>query len=120
MEKQRVEESAARFERWQAALKEQAERDRVAAEEQATKDAATAARQKRLAAEQAKKRVEEYVRNSKARADQDAKAAEEQRRVRTACTTIYQATADKKIKDLTVREEQQVRACQALGLYPPQ
>src|SRR5690348_11824953 len=45
--------------------------------------------------------------NAKARAEQDAKAEEEQRRVRTACGTVYQNTADKKTKDLTVREEQQ-------------
>jgi len=120
LEKQRADDAAARIEAEQIAAKEQAERDRVAAEEQAKKDAASAARQKRLAAERAKQQEEERVRNAKVRAEQDAKAAEEQRRVRTACGTVYQNTADKKIKDLTVREEQQVRACQALGLYPPQ
>ena len=56
----------------------------------------------------------------KVKAEQDAREAEERRKVRAACSTIYQNTADKKIKDLTVREEQQVRACQGLGLYPPQ
>jgi hypothetical protein len=36
-----------------------------------------------------------------------------------ACASVYQATIDKKVKDLTVREEQQVQACQVLNLYPP-
>jgi hypothetical protein len=50
-----------------------------------------------------------------------AKAAQvEARRARAACVVIYRNTVDKKISDLTVREEQQVRACQALGLYLPQ
>jgi hypothetical protein len=42
------------------------------------------------------------------------------RNIRAACSAIYQNTADKKTRDLTVKEEQQVRNCQALGLYPPQ
>jgi hypothetical protein len=78
------------------------------AEAQAKKDAAEAARQKRLVAEQKKKHAE-----------QDARNAEERRKLRANCTTIYQNTIDKKVRDLTVREEEQVRACQALGLYPP-
>jgi len=32
---------------------------------------------------------------------------------------IYESTIDKKVRDLTVREEQQVKACQAFALYPP-
>lgn len=71
-------------------------------------DAAEAARQKRLAAEQKKKNAE-----------QDARNAEERRKLRANCATIYQNTIDTKVKDLTVREEEQVRACQVLGLYPP-
>ena len=51
--------------------------------------------------------------------EEEAKAAEERRKVRAACSGIYQNTVEKKIKDLTVGEEQRVRACQALGLYPP-
>jgi hypothetical protein len=42
------------------------------------------------------------------------------RNIRAACSAIYKNTSDKKIRDLTVKEEQQVRNCQALGLYPPQ
>jgi hypothetical protein len=87
---------------------------------QAKKDAAEAARRRRLAAEHKKKEAELDARIAMERADEEARAAEELRRVRLACSTTYQNTADKKVKDLTVKEEQQVRACQALGLYPPQ
>jgi hypothetical protein len=82
---------------------------RVLAPEEAKKEELEAARQKRLTAERNRKRAEE-----------EAKSAEEQRKIREACSALYQNTADKKIKDLTVREDQQVRACQALDLYPPQ
>jgi flagellar biosynthesis GTPase FlhF len=70
------------------------------------------ARQKRLAAERKKAAAE-------AKAKQDAAEAEERARARAACEVVYRETADTKLKDLTVRQEQQVRACQALGLYPP-
>jgi hypothetical protein len=98
----------------------QAEEKRRAAEEHAKEDAAEAARLKRLAAEQKKKDAERDARISKYRAEQGASAAEERRKIRAACAAIYKSTADMKIKDLTVKEEQQVRTCQALGLYPPQ
>ena len=39
---------------------------------------------------------------------------------RATCGAVYRKASDKKVSDLTVKEEQQVRACQALGLYPPQ
>jgi hypothetical protein len=97
----------------------QAQRD-VEAAEQAKKDAGDAARQKRLAAERKKKQAEDDARSAKAKAERDAQQAEERRQVRAACSAVYQGTANKKIGDLTVREEQQVRACQALDLYPPQ
>ena len=106
---------------------EAAEQKRIAteerernAEEQAKRDAAEAARRKRLAAEQKKKQAEADARYAKIKAEEDAKAAEERRKIRAACSVVYQNTADKKVGDLTVREEQQVRTCQALGLYPPQ
>ena len=102
------------------ALRKQREAEQAAEDaERVKKEAAEAARQKRLAAERKKKQAEVDARYAKAKAEQDATAAEERRRVRTACGAVYQSTADKKIGDLTVREEQQVRACQALGLYPP-
>jgi hypothetical protein len=56
----------------------------------------------------------------KAEEKEEANAAFERRKIRVACSTIYRNTADKKLKDLTMKDEQQVRACQALGLYPPQ
>jgi len=101
----------------------EAEKQRVAAEEQAAVDRkkaiAEAARRKRLAEEQKKKDIERDARIAKSRAEEEAKAAEERRNLRANCTVIYQNTIDTKVKDLTVREEQQVRACQVLGLYPP-
>jgi hypothetical protein len=96
-----------------------AEADRIATEEQAKKNAAEAARQKRLAAGRKMKQAAEDARLAKIEAEQDAKAAEERAKIRTACSKIYQDTIDKKVKDLTVREEQQVRTCQELDLYPP-
>ena len=48
-----------------------------------------------------------------------ARAANERRRIREACAAIYRATSNMKVSDLTVKQEQQVRACQALDLYPP-
>jgi hypothetical protein len=117
-EKQRV---AAEEQR--VAAEEQAAIDRKKAEEQAAIDRkkaiAEAARRKRLAEEQKKKDAELNARLAKYRAEKEAAEAEERRKIRTACSGIYQNTVDKKVKDLTVREEQQVRACQALGLYPP-
>jgi hypothetical protein len=96
-----------------------AEQERIVAEAQAKKDAADEARRKRLAAEQKRKDAEAQTRYAKIKAEEDARAAEERRKIRAACTAIYKNTVDKKISDLTVGEEQQVRACQALGLYPP-
>jgi len=94
---------------------ERQEQEKKAAETQAKTDAAEAARQKQLAAERKRRQAEADARDARAKAEKDAKAAE----VRLACTVIYRNTADRKISDLTVKEEQQVRACQALGLYPP-
>lgn len=117
------EREAAKAEQAKMQAAEAAERvRREAAEnaEQAKKDAAEAGRQKRLAAERKRKETEEAARLAKIRAEQDAIATEERRKIRSACAAIYQNTIDKKLNDLTVREEQQVRACQAVGLYPPQ
>jgi hypothetical protein len=86
---------------------------------QAKKDAIESERKKRLAAEQKKKNTELEARSVTAKAEQEQKDAEARRKLRANCTTIYQNTIDKKVRDLTVREEEQVRACQTLGLYPP-
>jgi hypothetical protein len=112
-------EAAAQAEEERRAEALQAEEERRAAAEEAKKDAAEVQRQKRLAAEHKKREAEEDARLAKVKAAEEAKAADERRRVRAACSAIYQNTADKKMKDLTVREDQQVRTCQALGLYPP-
>ena len=98
----------------------QARKDAAEAAARARKDAAEAARRKRLAAERKQKQKEADARYTEMKVEEDAKAAEERRKLRAACTVIYQNTVDKKVKDLTVREEQQVREFQALGLYPPQ
>jgi uncharacterized membrane protein len=79
------------------------------AQAQAIRDAALAARQKREEAEEAARQKRE-----------EAAAAFKRRKARAACTVIYHNTIDKKVNELTVREEEQVRACQALDLYPPQ
>ena len=48
-----------------------------------------------------------------------AKAGEQPEQARSACSNLYQETNRKKQGDLTVSEEQQVRACQALSMYEP-
>ncbi len=104
----------------EAAATAQAEEDRRAAEVQTKKAVADAARRKRLAAEKSKRDAALSASLAKDKAEARAKAAEEQCKIRDGCAVIYLNTADKKLKDLTVREEQLVRTCQALGLYPPQ
>ena len=52
--------------------------------------------------------------------ERDAEAAGQKRtEIRRGCQIIYLTTSDKKLSDLTVKELQQVQACQTLGLYPP-
>ena len=53
------------------------------------------------------------------RATEAAEEARERARVRAVCAELYRRTADMKVKDLTVKEEQLVRSCQVLGLYKP-
>ena len=51
---------------------------------------------------------------------QDAKEAaeaEEKARVKAKCRALYKRTIDKKQAELTVRETQQIAACESLGLY---
>jgi hypothetical protein len=35
------------------------------------------------------------------------------------CVAVYKKTIDEKVADLTTRESEQIKACMALGLYPP-
>jgi hypothetical protein len=104
LEKQRAQAAAARAEQERIDVEQQAKRERLAAEAEAE-------------FAKIKAEIEAELKNEKA--EQEARDAEERRKVLTACRLIYQTTADKKIRDLTVKEEQQVRACQALGLFPP-
>lgn len=76
-------------------------------------------RRKRVETDRKQKEAAETARGAKLKAAQEASAAEERAKVRAGCRTIYRATIDKKARDLTVREEEQIRACQVLGLYPP-
>jgi hypothetical protein len=75
----------------------------------AKKDAADAAD----AAHRKQQQAEIDAWQAKIKAEERASAAEERRKARAACTVIYRSTIDKRRSDLTVREEQQVAACQA-------
>jgi hypothetical protein len=44
---------------------------------------------------------------------------EDQLKIVDSCLATYHKTIDKKNADLTVRESEQVKACQSLDLYPP-
>lgn len=73
---------------------------------------ARAEQKKRSAAEE--KRIRAEIDTETAEIDANlARAAA----ARESCHLIFIATADKKVSDLTVREEQGVRACQSLGYY---
>ena len=84
-----------------------------------TKREAEAAKRRKLAEARKQNEAKTAARAAQLKAEEDAKVTEERRKARVACAAVYQATIDKKVKDLTVREEQQVRACQVLNLYPP-
>jgi hypothetical protein len=51
------------------------------------------------------------------KAKEAARLRAEQKVAKEVCPPLYKETANKKIADLTVKEEQQVRACQLLGMY---
>jgi len=70
---------------------------------------------KGLAEKRKREQAEEDARVQKVRADEEAKTAAQ----RAACSSVYRNTANKKLGDLTVKELQQVQACQTLGMYPP-
>lgn len=90
------------------------------ARKEAKKEAEEAGRRKKLAAERKKNEAEEAARLAKIKSERDARALEELSKVVAACSKIYHSTIDKKRGDLTVREEEQVKVCQSLNLYPPQ
>jgi hypothetical protein len=99
-------------------IKRDAEAAQRAEQERKDKEA-DEAREKRLEAERKRKQAEEDARYAKLKAQEEAKAAAERRRLQAICRIVYRNTIDRKVTDLTVREEGQVRACRALGLYPP-
>jgi len=114
----------------EAEATKEAERQRAEAEAQAKTDAAEAEQEKIEEAARSKKEAAEAQRRKRLAAEkkkQDAdKAAALARyeeaqaaRVRTTCADLYSKTSNKKLSDLTVKEDQGIRACQALQLYPP-
>jgi hypothetical protein len=119
---------AARHEAWEKEVAieeaaEAAEAKRKAPAEAAEgkrKAAAKAAEAKRKAAADAaeanRKTAAEAI-EAKQKAAAEAAEAAKLAKLKTACVTIYRATVDEKVSDLTVRETEQVKACQMLGLY---
>lgn len=85
------------------------EQERLAREAAERARRAVAARKKREADAEAKRRIEI--------AEEAARAAERHRRAQEFCSGVYARTANKKVADLTVTEEQAVRSCQSAGLY---
>ena len=75
------------------------------------------ARMKVKAAAEAKRQREEAARAASVRAERAAEIAREKAAVRAFCGRLYEQTANKRVADLTVKEEEQVRTCQAVGLY---
>jgi len=63
-------------------------------------------------------KAQEQKAEQKARQEVERKT-EERRQLMLTCAAVYKQTIDRKRSDLTVRQEQQVAACIALGLYPP-
>jgi hypothetical protein len=43
----------------------------------------------------------------------------ERKKLQASCSVLFRSTADRKVSDLTVRESQQVRACDGLAMYHP-
>lgn len=96
------------FEKYQAELAERAGIAIAEREAEEAEDQGREAEQKRIDAELAKRRLQlEEVKRQQVIA------------ARKLCGAVYRATADRRISDLTVKEEQQVRACQSLSMYPP-
>ena len=65
------------------------------------------------------KLIDLYVEQQAEEKARQKQLAAERAQLRAVCIVIYSETADKKVSDLTVKEEQQVRTCQALNMYPP-
>jgi hypothetical protein len=109
------ESKAAEAKREEESKAAEAKREEESKAAEAKRDAAEAQRRKQAAAARKKKQAAKQAEEDARLAEQEA----ERTRIRNACAIVYSKTADKKVSDLTVRESQQVQACQALGLYPP-
>ena len=72
-----------------------------------------AAELRRLTADRKKAQAEQDAALAKARTEEEAKKAT----LQVVCSSIYESTANKRLGDLTVKESQQVQACQTLGMY---
>lgn len=119
-------EIADRAERIRVAAQAQAEKEaaeaetkRLAAEAEAKNAAVAAAKRKRLMAEQKKRDAEQHALNLKKIAELKAEIVIELQRARAVCAESYRNTSDKKLRDLTVKEAEQIRRCQSADMYPP-
>lgn len=119
-------EIADRAERIRVVAQAQAEKEaaeteakRLAAEAEAKNAAVAAAKRKRLMAEQKKMDAEQHALNLKRIAALEAEIVIEFQRARAVCEESYRNTSDKKLKDLTVKEAEQIRRCQSADMYPP-
>ena len=74
-----------------------------------------AERKEVLAAQEEQRRKREVAQAEERRK----REAEDYAKDHAICVQVYKRTSNKKVSDLTVKEEQQVRACQLLGLYQP-
>jgi hypothetical protein len=91
----------------------------VEAKAEAVAEAKAAAKAKQAAA-QARAKAAAQKLADEAKKAADAENARQQAAVlQRLCAALYSTTADKKISDLTVKEEEQVRACQGIGMYHP-
>lgn len=59
------------------------------------------------------------ARQKKAAEAEEAAAARRRKAAEEACSSLYAQTSNKRVIDLTVKEEQAVRTCQMLDLYRP-
>jgi len=91
-----------------------------AAMEASERKAAEQAQTKKLEALRRKReaeRIKQDARMVELRQEKERLNESLRRQEKAICASIRKATIDRKVSDLTVRETQQVKACQALGVY---
>jgi hypothetical protein len=112
---------AAKAEQYRIAAEERAKKDAEERRRSAERAAAEAADQAKKAAaegaDQAKRAAAEAEREKRLAAEQKKKDAALKAQIRAFCAVVYHDTANKKVSDLTVTQEQDVRWCQREGLY---